>query len=58
MKTPRKVTPLFGLAVVLAVGGIQLAAADPAADVAAIHTVDDVWVMFFAAMRLPVWTSC
>ena len=34
MKTP---TQLLGLAAVLMLGGIQLAAADPAADVAALH---------------------
>jgi len=38
---------LFGLAVVLMLGGIQLAAADPAADVAAMHAVDDAWVKSF-----------
>jgi uncharacterized protein (TIGR02246 family) len=45
MKTPKK--PLFGLAVVLVVGAIQLAAADSAADLAAIHAVDDVWLKSF-----------
>jgi ketosteroid isomerase-like protein len=44
MKTLRKATRTFGLAVVLVVGGIQSSAADPAAEVAAIHAVDDVWV--------------
>jgi ketosteroid isomerase-like protein len=47
MKTLKKAIQLFGLAVVLAVGGIQSAAADPAAEVAAIHAVDDVWVKSF-----------
>jgi uncharacterized protein (TIGR02246 family) len=44
MKTP---TQLLGLAAVLMLGGIQLAAADPAADVAAMHAVDDLWVKSF-----------
>ena len=47
MKTLKKATRLFGLAILLAVGGIQSAAADPAAEVAAIHAVDDVWVKAF-----------
>jgi len=47
MKNLRKATQLFGLAVVLAVGGIQSAAADAPAEVAAIHAVDDVWVKAF-----------
>ena len=47
MKTPMKATQLFGLAVVLTVGGVQWADADPTADVAAIHAVDDVWVKSF-----------
>ena len=44
MKTLRQ---LFALAVVLMVAGVRLAAADPAADVAAIHAVDDLWVKSF-----------
>ena len=44
MKTFRKATHLYGLAVVLVVGGITSSAADPAAEVAAIHAVDDAWV--------------
>jgi len=47
MKTPKQATQLFVLAVVLVAGGIQLAAADPPADVAALHAVDDVWVKSF-----------
>jgi ketosteroid isomerase-like protein len=43
----KKATQLFGFAVVLAAGVIQLAVADPAAEVAAIHAVDDVWVKAF-----------
>ena len=46
MSTLAKAT-LFGLAVMFAVGGIQPAVADPAAEVAAIHAVDDVWVKAF-----------
>ncbi len=49
MKTLKKVTHPFGLAVLLAVGAIQSSAADPAAEVAAIHAVDDVWVKAFNA---------
>ena len=49
MKTLRKATHLFGLAVVLLVGGVASSAADPAAEVAAIHAVDDVWVKAFNA---------
>ncbi|HLY53694.1 MAG TPA: nuclear transport factor 2 family protein [Steroidobacteraceae bacterium] len=45
MKTPKK--QLFGLAVLLVAAGIRLAVADPAAEVAAIHAVDDVWVKAF-----------
>jgi uncharacterized protein (TIGR02246 family) len=47
MMIPKKAIQQFGLAAILAVGGIQLAAADPAGDVAAIHAVDDVWVKSF-----------
>ena len=47
MKTFRKATHLYGLAVVLVVGGITSSAADLAAEVAAIHAVDDVWVKAF-----------
>ena len=47
MKTLKKAARLFGLAVLLAVGGIQSAVADPAAEVAAIHAVDGVWVKAF-----------
>src|SRR5437879_12446587 len=49
MKTLRKATHLFGLAVVLVVGSITSSAADLAAEVAAIHAVDDVWVKAFNA---------
>lgn len=44
MKTLRKTTHLFGLAALLVVCGIQSSAADPSAEVSAIHAVDDVWV--------------
>jgi ketosteroid isomerase-like protein len=44
MKTLRKATLMLSLAVVLVAGGIQSSAADPAAEIAAIHAVDDVWV--------------
>jgi uncharacterized protein (TIGR02246 family) len=47
MKTLRVAAPLFGLVVALAIGGIQSAVADPAAEVTAIHAVDDVWVKAF-----------
>ena len=47
MKTVEKATQLLGLAVMLAICGIQAAAADSAAEVAAIHTVDDLWVKSF-----------
>jgi len=49
MKTLQKATNLFGLAVVLVVGGMQLSAADPTTEVAAIHAVDDVWLNAFNA---------
>lgn len=49
MKTLKKATNSFGLAVVLLVGGIQLSAADTTTEVAAIHAVDDVWVKGFNA---------
>lgn len=42
-----KTLQLSGLALVLVLGGIQLAVADPAAEVAAIHAVDDAWVKAF-----------
>ena len=42
MKTVKKTTSLLGLVILL--GGIQLSSADPAAEVAAIHAVDDAWV--------------
>jgi len=45
MKAPRK--QLFALAAVLVLGGIQFAAADPGADVAAMHAADDAWVKAF-----------
>lgn len=47
MKALKKATQLLALAVSLAVCGIQSAAADPAAEVAALHTVDDLWVKAF-----------
>jgi uncharacterized protein (TIGR02246 family) len=47
METLSKTTLLLGLAVLFAVSGVQSAAADPAAEVAAIHAVDDVWVKAF-----------
>lgn len=47
MKTSKRATRLFGLAVVLAVGSIQLCAADVASEVAAIHAADDAWVKAF-----------
>ena len=43
MKTLRKATHRVGLAVVLVVCGIASSAADPAAEVAALHAVDDAW---------------
>ncbi len=49
MKPFGKATQLFGLAAVLMLGGIQLSAADPAAEVMAIHAVDAVWVKAFNA---------
>lgn len=49
MKTLRQVTSMFGLAVVLLLGGMQSSGADPAAELAAIHAVDDVWVKSFSA---------
>ena len=42
MKTVKKTTSLLGLVILL--GGIQLSSADPAAEVAALHAVDDAWV--------------
>ena len=47
MRTLKRAIRLFGLAAALVVSGIQPAAADPAAEVAAIHAVDDVWVKAF-----------
>ncbi len=47
MKTLETALRLIGLAALLAAGGIQPAAADPAAGVAAIHAVDDDWVKAF-----------
>jgi ketosteroid isomerase-like protein len=44
MKTPKKAMSLFGLAVLLVVGSIQLSAADLTTEVAAIHAADDAWV--------------
>ena len=49
MKTLKKATNSFGLAVLLVVGGMQLSAADSATEVAAIHAADDVWVKAFNA---------
>ena len=42
MKTVKKTASLLGLLILL--GGVQLSSADPAAEVAAIHAVDDAWV--------------
>jgi uncharacterized protein (TIGR02246 family) len=47
MSTPRRVANLFGLALVLVIGNLQSFAADPAAEVAALHAVDDVWAKAF-----------
>ena len=44
MSTLRRAANLFGLAFVLVIGNVQSFAADPAAEVAALHAVDDVWV--------------
>ncbi len=49
MKTLKKASNLLGLAVVLVLAGIQSAGADAAAEVAALHAVDDVWVKAFNA---------
>src|SRR5258708_37067082 len=49
MKTLRQVTNMFGLAVVLLLGGLQSSGADAAAELAAIHAVDDAWVTSFSA---------
>lgn len=43
----RRAANLFGLALVLVIGNVQSFAADPAAEVAALHAVDDVWVKAF-----------
>ena len=47
MRSLKQSTALLGLALVLAIGGLQLAAADPATEVAAIHAVDATWVKAF-----------
>jgi ketosteroid isomerase-like protein len=47
MSTLRRAANLFGLALVLVIGSVQSFAADPVSEVAAIHTVDDVWVKAF-----------
>jgi len=47
MSTPRRAANLFGLALVLLIGNVPSFAADPAAEVAALHAVDDVWVKAF-----------
>ncbi len=47
MSTPRRAANLFGVALVLVIGNLQSFAADPAAEVAALHAVDDVWVKAF-----------
>lgn len=49
MRPFKQSTPLLGLALVLAISGLQFAAADPATEVAAIHAVDDAWVKAFNA---------
>jgi uncharacterized protein (TIGR02246 family) len=49
MKTLQKATNLIGLTTLLVLGGIQLCSADPAAELAAIHAVDDAWVNAFNA---------
>jgi len=49
MNTPGRTAHLFGVLAVLMVGGIQASAADPVAEVAAIHAVDDAWVKAFNA---------
>ena len=49
MKPFKQSIPPLGLALVLAIGGLQFAAADPASEVAAIHAVDDTWVKAFNA---------
>jgi ketosteroid isomerase-like protein len=47
MKTLKKVTQLLGFLILLVVSGFQASAADTAAELAAIHAVDDVWVKAF-----------
>ncbi len=47
MNTLRRAANLFSLALVLVIGNVQSLAADPAAEVAALHAVDDVWVKAF-----------
>lgn len=47
MQAFKNATQLLALAGALAVCGINSAAADPAAEVAAIHAVDDLWVKAF-----------
>jgi ketosteroid isomerase-like protein len=49
MKPLKKAAQSLGLLTVLVLGGIQPSAADPAAELAAIHAVDDVWVKAFNA---------
>ncbi len=49
MFTIVKASRLFGVMVALAVCGIESSAADPAADVAAMHAVDQVWVKAYNA---------
>lgn len=49
MRPFKQSTPLLGLALVLAISGLQFAAADPATEVAEIHAVDDAWVKAFNA---------
>ena len=44
MSTLKRAASLFGVALVLGIGNVQSSAADPAAEVAALHAVDDLWV--------------
>jgi uncharacterized protein (TIGR02246 family) len=49
MKALRKAAQSLGLIIVLVLGGIQPSGADAAAELAAIHAVDDAWVKAFNA---------
>jgi len=49
MKTVKKAATVLGLAVLVMISGMQSSRADPAAELAAIHAVDDAWVKAFNA---------